>query len=55
MWASSGFCILSSALVSLCRDDKAGLRCGPCACLLGGEADDARDDGNSGEAKPAPV
>jgi hypothetical protein len=46
MWASSAFCVLSSVIVSLCDDDKAGLRCGPCACMLAQTADDEE------EAKP---
>jgi hypothetical protein len=35
MWASTVFCVLSGAIVALCRDDVGGLACGPC---LGGRA-----------------
>jgi hypothetical protein len=30
MWASTAFCVLSGAIVALCRDDVGGLACGPC-------------------------
>lgn len=39
MFASSGFCFLAGAIVFLCRDDEAGLRCGPITCMRGGDQD----------------
>lgn len=35
MFTSSGFCLLSGAIVFLCRDDEDGLRCGRIACMGG--------------------
>jgi len=35
MFASSCFCLISGLIVALCRDDEAGLRCGPITCFAG--------------------
>jgi len=40
MWASTGFCFLSGAVMVFCHDGASGLRCGPCATLIHGDGSD---------------